>query len=80
MTDTDKKIRAFLKDLLEDYRERDFSDIDGGDFQDLLIKHGFLIQAEITKEECEEDWALEWGYEPGDLFNKFSPLWKEIDP
>lgn len=72
------QLEAFVGDLLLTYTDHDHMDIDGSDFQDLLVKHGLMVEAEITAAECEEPWAQEWGYEPGDTFCRYTPLCKEL--
>ena len=62
---------AFLAELIASYWEHDCMDIDGCDFQDLLLKHGFAVEAPATEEDCKEEWALEYGYEPGDPMIKY---------
>lgn len=57
---------AFIAELVRKWREHDCSDIDGADFQDLLLKHGLCTERAATEEDCEEEWAQEWDYEPGD--------------
>lgn len=64
---------AFLAELIAGYWEHDCMDIDGGDFQDLLLKHGLAKEAPATEEDCKEEWALEYGYEPGDPMIKYDP-------
>ena len=48
------------------WREHDCMDIDGANFQDLLVKHGLASEGPATKEDCETDWAQEYGVELGD--------------
>jgi hypothetical protein len=64
---------AFLGELFNMYVNRDWGDIDSYDFSDLMDKHGFTIPRAITEAECEEPWAQDWGYEPGDLFHAYTP-------
>ena len=60
---------AFLAALFEQCRDRGWYDIDGGDFQDLAIKHGLLIETVATAEDIDE-WAE---YEIGEALFRFSP-------
>ena len=64
---------AFLGELIGKWRERDCTDIDGGDMQDLLEKHGLIEITPATEEDCKEEWAQEYGIEPGDPVNRFHP-------
>lgn len=65
---------GFLGDLLLDYTEGNHMDIDGCGVQDLLADHGLTFECKATEADCEEDWAREWGYEPGDTMFKYGPL------
>ena len=60
-------INGFLAALLRDYRERDWMDIDGGDLHEMLVSHGLYYERPITEEEAKEDWACEYGIEPGEV-------------
>ncbi len=46
-------------------------DIDGEDFQDLLVKHGLATEVLATAEDCETEEAQEWDVEPGDTMLKY---------
>ena len=59
-------IEAFAIDLVNFWREHDCMDIDGADFQGMLVKHGLVIERPATQEDCEEEWAQEYGTEIGD--------------
>lgn len=67
-----KRYEAFLGELLEGYAEGYHSDIDGASFQEMLEKHGFISPKKITAELCEEPWAQEYDYEPGDTYYAYS--------
>jgi hypothetical protein len=57
-------------------RSRDGLDIDGGELQELLIKHGLMVEAPATAEDCAMEWAQEWGICPGDTILKLTELGK----
>lgn len=71
-------VQAFMHELLGYYTQNDCQDIDGGDFQQMLVNNSLAEQAEITEVECGEDWAIEWGYEPGDTFFRWTPLMQRL--
>ncbi|MEE8606738.1 MAG: hypothetical protein V3S55_03960 [Nitrospiraceae bacterium] len=72
------KIQAFLHELFGYYTQNDCGDIDGGDFQQMLEHNCLAEEAKITEEECGEDWAQEWGYDPGDTFYRWTPLMQRL--
>ena len=57
---------GFIAALVALWREHWCEDIDGGDFQALLIKHGLASEGPATKEDCATEWADEYGVQPGD--------------
>lgn len=59
------QLAGFVKDLLALWSE-DYSDIDGADFQGLLVKHELVKERPATEEDCKTEWAQEYGLEPGD--------------
>jgi len=64
----------FLVDLFHQWREHDWTDIDGGDFQELAVKHGLLIEKEATKDDIDEF----SDYEIGDPIYIFSDALKAM--
>ena len=58
---------AFLRELLLNYYEHECLEIGGEDVHDLLLKHGFTVERPATAEECESDWAQDYGLNPGDV-------------
>ena len=54
-------------------REHGCMDIDGGDLQDLLGKHGLAIESPATGEDCKGDWGQEYGVELGDTVLHYHP-------
>ena len=74
-------IEAFVIDLTKLFKRQDWDDIDGCDYQDLLIKHGLAIERPATEEDCKLNWASEYGVEVGDTIivdsEEFSKLMKE---
>ena len=69
---------GFLRDFLKDYIEGEHMDMDGYEIQNLLDKHGFTDKRPITEAECEEPWAQEYGYEPGDPFHAYTDEMKKL--
>lgn len=65
---------GFLGDLLLDYVDGDHMDIDGCEIQDMLKLHGLTYEHRATQDDCNEEWAREWGYEPGDTMFKYGPF------
>lgn len=65
---------GFLGDLLQSYREGDHMDLDGCDVQDLLVKHGLMYETKATEADCEEEWCMDWGCEPGDTLYKYTAI------
>ena len=65
------------------WREHACMEIDGADFQTLLIKYGLATEGSATEADCKEDWAKEWDIEPGDPMLIYHPdlsaLMKERD-
>lgn len=68
---------AFIKALVDLHGLSDFMDIDGGDMQDLYVKHGLAIERPATKQDAEAERGLEWGVCVGDPWIVWSPdlLW-----
>ena len=64
---------SFIGALLALWRRNYCADIDGCDFQDLLIKHGLASEGTATEADCEEEPAQEFGVEPGDPMLKYHP-------
>lgn len=64
---------AFLGELIACWRDHYCGDIDGCDFQDLMLKHGLASEEPATKEDCEQEWAQEFDYNPGDLMIRYRP-------
>ncbi len=81
MTD-EMDLRGFVRDLMQGYFENDCYDIDGGDIQDLAIKHGLANEVAATEADCKDERAQEYGVEPGDPYLRWSgplqALLKEI--
>lgn len=71
-------IDAFLGELLDNFVEHQYTDIDACDFQELLCKHGLCVERPITADECEAQWAQEYGYEPGDTMFAYSDEMKAL--
>ncbi len=65
-------IYGFLHDLFNDYSEGGHCDIDGCDFQELLVKHGLAESRLVTEAELAEEWAREYEYEPGDTATMYT--------
>lgn len=59
-------LKPFVRDLLLAHHYADFYDIDSGDFQDLLVKHGLCIERSATEDDCAQEWAQEYEYQVGD--------------
>lgn len=59
-------IHSFVRELLDAWDYNSCCDIDGADFQDLLLKHGLFTMRPATEEDCKTDQAKEWEYEIGD--------------
>ena len=70
MTDTDQLL-ALAGELI---RRSWTVDIDGGELQDMLVKHGILHEVPATEVDCAEDWAQEYGVELGDPIYKVTEL------
>ena len=68
-----KRLRLFIGDLLDDYSEGSWQDIDGSFVQELLVKHGMVVEATLTEEDCDMEWAQNFDGEPGDTYNKWTP-------
>lgn len=66
-------IKAFVKELVGGYREHGCLDIDGADFQELLVKHGLCIERPATKEDAATEWAQDYDIEEGDTVVVDSP-------
>ena len=58
---------VFLHELLVEYYASEYGDIFGERLQDLLIKHGLVVERPITAMECKSEWAQEHGLKPGDV-------------
>lgn len=63
---------AFLSQLFANWADRDWYDIDGGDFQDMAHRHGLLEKYVVTQEQYDAGEAPD-DCEPGDLAFRFSP-------
>ena len=59
-------IEGFVVALTKLFKQHRWNDIDGGDYQALLIKHGLAIERPATEKDCKLDWASEYGVEVGD--------------
>ncbi len=59
---------GFIAAVVALWREHWCGDIDGADFQELLVKHGLASEGPATEEDCATDWAQEYGVEVGDMF------------
>ncbi len=70
--------KAFLGDFLLDYSEGDHLDIDGAAIQDLLLEHGLMYKCVATEADCDEEWAKDWDYEPGDEMMKYGPVMLDL--
>ena len=57
---------GFIADVVDLWREHACMDIDGCDFQELLIKHGLAEEVLATEADCETDWGRDYGLELGD--------------
>jgi hypothetical protein len=64
-------LRAFALDVLEDFH---LGDLDGGDRQDLAVKHGLLRSVEMTEPCGESCVCAEYGDFPMDCFRKTTRL------
>ena len=62
---------AFIAAVVSLWRDHDCMDIEGPDFQRLLIEHGLAAEAPATIADCETDWAKDNGLEPGDLMLRY---------
>lgn len=70
MTDTPPQpmnLNAFVFDLVTLYREHDCMDMDGGDIQGMLVKHGLMIERPATEDDLEDESLRSFGVEPGDV-------------
>lgn len=59
-------VSAFVIELVTRCREDFCSDIDGADLQDLFVRHGLMTERPATPEDCEAEWAQEYGVDVGD--------------
>lgn len=59
-------LEAFIAELVDDYRLHGCMDIDGGDFQEMLIKHGLCVERPATVEEAGEAWCQDYDIKAGD--------------
>lgn len=66
-------INAFIAEFIGNYREGYCMDMDGEDIQDMLAKHGLIIERLATEEECAEAWGQDIDLEPGDTVYVDSP-------
>ncbi len=71
MTHTTPNAEHFLRDLLNDW-DGSLSDIEGGHFQDLLLRHGFAIERPATDADCATERAEEEEWEVGDTIIAWS--------
>ncbi len=62
---------AFIVGVVSLWKDHACMDIDGADFQDLLVKHGLATEVPATAEDCQTEEAQEWDVEPGDLMLKY---------
>lgn len=60
------------------YVEAGASDLCCFEVQAMLLKHGMVRAARATAADCDQEWAIEEGIEPGDSFYKFTPLMQEL--
>lgn len=66
-------INAFISEFIGSYREHGCMDMDGGDIQDMLAKHGLIIERPATEEDCASEWGQDYGVELGDTVYVDSP-------
>ncbi len=57
---------GFIAAIVTLWREHDCMDIDGGDFQNVLVAHGLASEGPATEEDCATDWGRDYGVEVGD--------------
>ena len=57
---------GFLRALFKSCAEHDWFDVDSADLQEMMVRHGFLVERPATEEDCQTSWAQEWGLEVGD--------------
>jgi hypothetical protein len=50
---------------------------DGGELQDMLVKHGALYEVPATPEDCAKEWAVDLGIEPGDTIYR-ATKWDQL--
>ena len=62
---------GFIVAVVQLWQDGQCMDIDGGDFQDLLLKHELATEVPATAADCETEEAQDWGVEPGDLMLKY---------
>ena len=63
---------AFIADVVDLWKDHYCMDIDGGNFQDLMVKHGLATEVLATEADCETDWARDYGLELGDPMLKYA--------
>jgi len=66
-------LEAFIVELTNLWTDHDHMDIDGADFQDMLVKHGLLLETKATAEDCETEYAQDYGVEIGDPWCVYAP-------
>ena len=64
-------LAGFVIEIVD--KSREWMDIDGGDLQEMLEKHGIIVRQPATETDCEEEWAQEYGIEPGDTILRDAP-------
>ncbi len=68
----------FIVAVVNLWTDHQCMDIDGGDFQRLIIKHGLATEVPATEEDCETEEAQDWGVEPGDLMLKYDAELRDL--
>jgi hypothetical protein len=73
-------LEAFIGALLADWIDLDFGDLYGGDFSDLLEKHGMRSPHPATVKDCWSEWGREVGIELGEPVWDFRPeIWELVE-
>ena len=62
---------AFIVAVVSLWTDHDRMDIDGCEFQNLMIEHGLATEVPATEADCETDWGQDYGLELGDPMLKF---------
>lgn len=68
------RLLAFAGAVLDLSQRSNWSDVDGAALGGLFLEHGLRVQGEATEADCAEEWAQEWGLEPGDPIHKLTDL------